>query len=281
MFSTILVPLDGSPEACAALPLAAELGGCRDSRLVLVRAEDDAVAQPEAESDLEAAAAMWMTEFADVETHVLSGSPAEVIHHAIDQYGADAVVMATHARTELGRLFVGSIAEHVIADSEVPVGLVHPGVTRVTPLKSILVPLDETPASRHSLEVATRLARERHGALHLLRVVRPLPGYVSRPLPGVNLDGLFASTWQEARRYAEEPLDRAVTSLRRHGIDATADAVIGDTAATILANAQQTGADLIVMSTHALEGPARTLLGSTAAEVIRDAHCPVLLVHRD
>jgi hypothetical protein len=34
------------------------------------------------------------------------------------------------------------------------------------------------------------------------------------------------------------------------------------------------------MSTQALTGPARALLGSVADAVVRAAHCPVLLLHR-
>jgi nucleotide-binding universal stress UspA family protein len=44
--------------------------------------------------------------------------------------------------------------------------------------------------------------------------------------------------------------------------------------------AEDVGADLIVMSTHALTGPVRTLLGSVADEVVRGAHQPVLLVRQ-
>jgi hypothetical protein len=40
------------------------------------------------------------------------------------------------------------------------------------------------------------------------------------------------------------------------------------------------GADLIVMSTHALTGPMRTLLGSVADAVVRGSHRPVLLIRR-
>jgi len=37
---------------------------------------------------------------------------------------------------------------------------------------------------------------------------------------------------------------------------------------------------MIVMSTHALTGPARAVLGSVADSVVRNSHRPVLLVRR-
>ena len=49
---------------------------------------------------------------------------------------------------------------------------------------------------------------------------------------------------------------------------------------TIERVADQTDTDLIVMSTHALTGPARILIGSTADALVRTARRPVLLVRR-
>jgi hypothetical protein len=48
----------------------------------------------------------------------------------------------------------------------------------------------------------------------------------------------------------------------------------------IMRSADEVGADLIVMSTHALTGPARALLGSVADMVVRNARRPVLLPRR-
>jgi nucleotide-binding universal stress UspA family protein len=45
--------------------------------------------------------------------------------------------------------------------------------------------------------------------------------------------------------------------------------------------ADEVDADLVVMSTHALTGPVRTLLGSVADAVVRTGRHPVLLVKRE
>jgi nucleotide-binding universal stress UspA family protein len=62
-------------------------------------------------------------EEADVPTtsEVRSGTPAaEIIQAAVD-YGADLIVMATHGRTGLSHLVLGSVAEHVIRHARCPV----------------------------------------------------------------------------------------------------------------------------------------------------------------
>jgi nucleotide-binding universal stress UspA family protein len=52
----------------------------------------------------------------------------------------------------------------------------------------------------------------------------------------------------------------------------------GEPGSTILAVAEEIGADLIVMGTHGRTGLRRLLMGSVAEHVVRHASCPVLTV---
>lgn len=54
------------------------------------------------------------------------GMPWEEIMKAIDEEGADAIVMGTHARHGLNRLLLGSVAEKVVRSSPIPVLTVPP-----------------------------------------------------------------------------------------------------------------------------------------------------------
>ena len=54
---------------------------------------------------------------------------------------------------------------------------------------------------------------------------------------------------------------------------------VGEPAASILAEAEKAGSDLIVMSTHGRTGLAHLLMGSVTEEVVRNAVCPVFQVH--
>lgn len=49
------------------------------------------------------------------------GSTADGIIECAREFGADLIVIGTHSRTGLDRLFMGSVAEHVVRHSEVPV----------------------------------------------------------------------------------------------------------------------------------------------------------------
>lgn len=55
---------------------------------------------------------------------VRHGLPAEEILAEAREWGADCIVLATHGRTGLGRLLLGSVASRVLHDADVPV-LLH------------------------------------------------------------------------------------------------------------------------------------------------------------
>lgn len=58
---------------------------------------------------------MQVTHFTDY------GSTADGIINCSKEFGADLIVIGTHSRTGLDRLLMGSVAEHVVRHSEVPV----------------------------------------------------------------------------------------------------------------------------------------------------------------
>lgn len=60
----------------------------------------------------------------NVECVVLAGDPGALIVETAEQTGCDAIVMATHGRSGLGRLLLGSVAEHVARHASCPVFLV-------------------------------------------------------------------------------------------------------------------------------------------------------------
>ncbi len=135
----ILVPLDGSALAEAALAKAVEIA--KDSpkaSLVLLRAAeapmlaggDPVEAQVEvvreAEEYLEHLAARLRAEgVAEVSTSVWYGPPAPAIVEAAEIAKADMIVMSTHGRSGLGRLFLGSVAESVLRATRTPILLLR------------------------------------------------------------------------------------------------------------------------------------------------------------
>jgi nucleotide-binding universal stress UspA family protein len=137
----ILVPLDGSEMAEAALPVAENLTRGADTTFVLVRAAEapptlaDIVA---ARLDAIEAAARYLESvaadlrergFSNVEIVPLYGPAGAVILEAARSYEADLIVMATSGRSGVRRFIHGSVAETVVRGTQTPVFLVRAGNT--------------------------------------------------------------------------------------------------------------------------------------------------------
>ncbi len=148
-YHRIVVPLDGSELAEAAIPSAIALAEATGATIRLVRVPTlpgyvTAVPETagwipdllketafEAEAYLsERAATLRRTGLqvdSDVEL-VLSGGVAEGILSYARQHRADVVVMSTHGRSGLGRWVFGSVADRVLHTAEMPVWLVRASV---------------------------------------------------------------------------------------------------------------------------------------------------------
>ena len=123
----ILVPLDGSVLAEAALWTAVDLAGKNGATLTLVRAaqaytllgadsiEVQVMAVREAEEYLaEVLKRLEAKGVTRVETHVWYGPAAAAIVEAAATQKVDLIVMCTHGRSGVGRLVLGSVAESVL-----------------------------------------------------------------------------------------------------------------------------------------------------------------------
>ena len=144
-FDKILVPLDGSPFAEAALPKAVELIRTKArATLILLRAAeattcpgvDPTDAQVtivhEAEGYLETVAARLREHGVfRVKTSVWYGAPARAILDAARMTKPDLILMSTHGRSGIDRLIVGSVAESVLRGTRTPLFLIRVDGTRL------------------------------------------------------------------------------------------------------------------------------------------------------
>ncbi|WP_436902146.1 universal stress protein [Halovenus halobia] len=140
--SHVLVPLDGSPLADAALDEALELFDCRVTVLNVVTQLDTAMSEggvlepgeKRRESARERADHLveQTRERADevgrtVETAVETGDPAEAILAYVDAHDIDRIVMGSHGgeRANIARRLLGTVATTVVGEAPVTVTVVR------------------------------------------------------------------------------------------------------------------------------------------------------------
>lgn len=280
MFKKVLVPLDGTSQAAAALPPARTIAHITGGSLVLLRVTDQEDRSGDPERYLRAVA----TELQDqsVECIVRHGRPAEEIVTVARDLHADLIVMATHGRAGIERFVAGSVAERVLTHSPSPLLLVRPGGKRVTHVKTIVVPTDGSAGAAVALGTALGLARASDARLVLVEAIEPIPVWVYGADSGMGVAPSYVDpAWdEEALSAADAYVQGLVSRLQAAGVQAEGRTVTGGAVTAIEAVADEADADLVIMSTHAYTGPVRTLLGSTADALVRTAKRPVLLVRR-
>lgn len=146
MFEKILVCLDGTPLAEQMVHYAAELAGKFHSTLVLLQVlqvpsslaaasaqgaesvieEEMKRLAYESSTYLEGVAARLRENKLVVETVTLEGMPGDAIVDYANQNDTGLIAITTHGRQNLGRLVFGSVADHVIRNTTIPVLTVKP-----------------------------------------------------------------------------------------------------------------------------------------------------------
>jgi nucleotide-binding universal stress UspA family protein len=285
LFEKILVPLDGTAESAGALPMARAMARATGATFTLLRVvptDKDEHATRQAQHDLDGIAADLTAGGLSAKTVVRIADTAQQIVEQARADGTDLIVMRTRGRAGLTRAVLGSVAERVLELSPVPLLLVRRGDRYVSHVKSVLVPVDGSPGGALALGAAVGVAEASGAYLRLVEVVVPIPTYVYGAY-AYNGAMYVDPAWdEEARLSAQTYVDGLAARLRSGGLTVETEVCIAPSVADAIADiAEARGIDLIVMSTEALTGAARAVLGSVADAVVRAARCPVLLLRRE
>jgi nucleotide-binding universal stress UspA family protein len=293
---TLLVPLDGSELAEKALQVGIELAHAVPAQLVLVRATfqldsaalsgaDSAVlATAQEETDLHQGR-QAMDELRSrlaqqgvvAQTVTSRGSPAAVIVDVATRHQADLIVMTTHGHAGMERMLFGSVAAEVLRRAPIPLFVVPPTIGpdwSANHPHRFLVLVDGSPLSERVLEPAGLVARTLEAEMVLLTVLEPPPVSTYAHMPH-----LAAQLREQERRRGQGYLDSLggrltadVASVRRLVLLAR------DTSQAIRNVATAERCDVIALASHGRGGLSRLLLGSTAADLVREATTPMLIV---
>jgi len=209
MFNMLLVPLDGSPLAEAALPYAIKLAQELHSQLLLVQVvalppvlegtlKFEEIMLDSAENYLKKVKELIVNpelalhlSTARIQTRLAYGIPGREIPIIAAAEKAELIVLTTRGQSGFSQILTGSVASSIVQHSTIPVLMINP-----TPEKSwseelqtrlnqsdpfgarqngyrIVVTLDEPEEASVVLEPALNLARGLMASIDLLHIVRP------------------------------------------------------------------------------------------------------------
>ena len=145
---------------------------------------------------------------------------------------------------------------------------------------TLLVPLDGSRFSEHTLPLAAALSRSSGARLHLAHVHRDHPpdGLLSNTQ--FQYEGVDMEDYEEQHRIEERDYLESVAEKVKAETDLAPELILleGEVADALEQYAHRSGPALILMTTHGRTGVSRAWLGSVADVLIRRTHLPVLLV---
>ncbi len=267
-FKTIAVATDLDDTASSALRYAQAIARMYQSTLVLVHVIDPvAYAFPNGAPSLLAANAAAGAELKRIEEEtralgipvhsvIKSGSVCERILQAVSDHHAGLLVLGTRAKTEAGRVALGTVPRQLLARSRCPILTISPDAVYSLPWggcwRRVLAATDFSPPSIRALHCAYQVALWQLILLHVLEGQKRESSHCKEKLR-------FLAPYDELNTV---PVERIV--------------VAGAPAELIAEYAQKFGTDLIVLGSPENELTEEDFRTSTVLQVISKVKCPVL-----
>jgi nucleotide-binding universal stress UspA family protein len=265
----ILVPVDGSKQALAALPVAKVLGEIERAALHILHVGEHVLAGEEMRSRLgrDAPALDGFT----INSRV--GTPAVEILQVAKELKPRLIVMCKHSGGERGKM-LGRTAMKVLHDAQCPVVLVPPEHGAIPwHLHHVLVPHDGTPSTSAALQPAAELAERGRAELLVVHVtdIRAAPAEAGSLTTPRYVD----QPQHEWPAWSSEFVNRLASACPLGHLHVRIFLAHGNTAAEILRLSEKQSTDLIVLAWRGIWEAPRA---ATLKDILREAHCPVMVV---
>lgn len=214
-----------------------------------------------------------------VETRVYPNSPSWGVLHAAKKWNPDLIVMGSHGRSLLGRVFLGSVSQKVLSEALCSVRIArHRDLVEGSPVR-LLVGVDGTPDSESAIDQIAARNWPPGSSVVVFSAVSPIGLYVDPALAydlvqwPEDLEG-SAKHWERM----EQVTNDAAAKLREAGLLVTTIVREGAPAAMLLEEAETLGADCIFLGARGHRFMERFLLGSVSSAVATRAGCSVEVI---
>jgi len=203
-------------------------------------------------------------------------SVAESILRYARKESCDLIVLGTHGRGTVGRFIMGSVAQRVARDSEIPVMVVRDVEhleERYQGFSRVLAPTDFSEEGTKSVKLAVQLANFLKADLHLVHVV---------DLPTVtDYTGLYPFLQMQMPDASLLNVDSTLRAMLEKEYlvgNCKVATLLGDPFREILHYIETNEINFVVLGTHGRRGIDRVLLGSVTANLISKCPIPVITI---
>lgn len=191
-----------------------------------------------------------------------------------EEWKAGLIVVGSHGRSGLGRLFSSSVAEHVVRYATSAVLVARPRHEG-----AILVATDLSDPAQLAIEAGAREASRRQRPLVIVHATEALS---RRTEPAMALLGAIPVLETPDITAQRAALAKQIIqdALARFSAPGEIRIVDGDPTSEVLKLVEALPAELLVVSTRGRSNVSRVMLGSVAATLVEKAPCSVLAVRQ-
>jgi nucleotide-binding universal stress UspA family protein len=200
------------------------------------------------------------------------GGAAEEIVALAEEIGAGLIAVGSRGRGRIRRALMGSVSDAVVRHAHCPVMVVR-WKPVIFPAK-ILLATDGSEEATVAAQIVTYLGERTASEVHVVHVGEiPSTHYPDRYG--------YRALYEEHEREARQLLEAQIEKMKGAGATmAQAHLRLGRADEEIVVLAEELGVDLIAMGSRGLGRVSRALMGSVSDSAVRNAHCPVLIVHK-
>lgn len=215
-----------------------------------------------------------------IESAACADSPGWGILTQATTWKADLVVLGSHGRSTLERLFLGSVSQKVAAEAVCSVRIARPRKQPHHSRLRIVVAVDGSPDSLKAVHAAAERVWPDFCEFHIVTVLDP------RLESGIALPEVYGALWaQEHDIAARDAICRMVESSAKvlfdAGLRVETHLLDGDPKHELLKHAESWEADCIFIGARGQQHGRRLALGTMASAVAGRAHCSVEIVRSD
>jgi nucleotide-binding universal stress UspA family protein len=206
------------------------------------------------------------------------GSPTWELFAKTEEFNSDLIVVGSHGRSAIGRLWFGSISQWLLNESRCSVRIARGIVDEPDFPVRILVGFDGSRNSKAALAQVGARNWPSRSEVRVVHVDQPLEVGLSGGLvPPINT--AVEEVNKAERRRLEQTVNAAAMKLLANGLRTMAEVVEGDPKKVLVELAEEWRADCIFLgATGQTNRFGRFLLGSVAGAVAARAHCSVEIV---
>jgi nucleotide-binding universal stress UspA family protein len=258
-FETIAVATDASEPASAALRYAQTMARMYPSRLVVVHVIDPLrlPANQAAAAELKKIEEETSELGIPVQSVIERGVACDRVWRAVNGYNADLLILGTRAKSETGRVALGTVARQLLARSRCPILIISPDAAKSLPWACcwgrVLAATDFSLAAIRVLQCAHQVALRQLILLHVPE--------------GESVEE--SARCREWLRFLAQ-LNESRTVAVRQIVE------VGNAADLIYQYAEKCAVDLLVLGSPTRELAEEDFHSSTVLQVISKVRCPVL-----